>query len=44
MWKSSPSAGVEGGLVAEVKADLARERPVRLEFGGAGAGSRVHLV
>ena len=27
-----------------MKADLARERPVWLEFGGAGAGSRVHLV
>ena len=27
-----------------MKADLARERSVWLEFGGAGAGSRVHLV
>src|SRR3712207_2654549 len=42
--KSSPSAGIEGGLIAAVEADLARERPVWLEFGGAGAGSRVHLV
>src|SRR5919199_3028955 len=40
----SPSARLEGGLVAAVEADLACERVVRSELGGAGAEGGVHLV
>src|SRR5919206_3493781 len=43
-WIGSPSARLEGGLVAAVEADLAHERPVLVELGVAVAAGRVHLV
>src|SRR4051794_16553878 len=45
-WTStvSPSARLEGGIVAVVEADLAREEPVLVELGIAGAGGGIHLV
>src|SRR5919202_7098636 len=45
-WTStaSPSARLEGGVVAVVEADLAREQPVLAELGVAGAGGGIHLV
>src|SRR5689334_5882553 len=41
---ASPSARLEGGVVAVVEADLAREEPVLAELGVAGAGGGIHLV
>src|SRR4051794_14217430 len=41
---ASPSARLEGGVVAVVEADLAREEPVLVELGIAGAGGGIHLV
>src|SRR3954453_23324836 len=41
---ASPSARLEGGVVAVVEADLAREEPVLVELGVTGAGDRIHLV
>src|ERR671927_654763 len=41
---ASPSARLEGGVVAVVEADLAREEPVLVELGVAGAGDGIHLV
>src|SRR3954470_1765860 len=41
---ASPSARLEGGVVAVVEADLAREEPVLVELGVAGAGGGIHLV
>src|SRR3954468_24753546 len=45
-WASaaSPSARLEGGVVAVVEADLAREEPVLVELGVTGAGDGIHLV
>src|SRR4051812_11823751 len=45
-WTStvSPSARLEGGVVAVVEADLAREEPVLVELGVTGAGGGIHLV
>src|SRR4051794_30360118 len=45
-WTStvSPSARLEGGIVAVVEADLAREEPVLVELGVTGAGGGIHLV
>src|SRR3954466_4003166 len=40
----SPSARLEGGIVPVVEADLAREEPVLVELGIAGAGGGIHLV
>src|SRR3954451_25013621 len=42
--KKSPFTCFEGGLIAAVKADLAGERAVWDEFGGARAESGIHLV
>src|SRR4051812_27032790 len=42
--KKSPFACFEGGLIAAVKADLAGERAVWDEFGGARAEDGIHLV
>src|SRR4051794_550024 len=41
---ASPSARLEGGVVAVVEADLAREEPVLVELGVTGAGDGIHLV
>src|SRR3954449_10198176 len=41
---ASPSARLEGGVVAVVEADLAREEPALVELGVTGAGDRIHLV
>src|SRR3954451_17227754 len=41
---ASPSARLEGGVVAVVEADLAREEPVLVELGITGAGGGIHLV
>src|SRR3954464_3661696 len=41
---ASPSARLEGGVVAVGEADLAREEPVLVELGVAGAGGGIHLV
>src|SRR4051812_2016078 len=41
---ASPSARLEGGVVAVVEADLAREEPVLVELSITGAGDRIHLV
>src|SRR3954453_22710009 len=45
-WTStvSPSARLEGGVVAVVEADFAREEPVLVELSITGAGDRIHLV
>src|SRR3954468_2496669 len=42
--KKSPFTCFEGGLITAVKADLARERAVWNEFGGARAEGGIHLV
>src|SRR5215217_6589358 len=41
---ASPSARLEGGVVAVVEADLAREKPIFVEFGITGAADGIHLV
>src|SRR3954447_14998023 len=41
---ASPSARLEGGVVAVVEADLAREEPVLVELGITGTGGGIHLV
>src|SRR3954464_15554257 len=41
---ASPSARLEGGVVAVVEADLAREEPVLVELGVTGTGGGIHLV
>src|ERR671921_458093 len=42
--KKSPFACFEGGLIAAVKTDLAGERAIWGEFGGASAEDGIHLV
>ena len=44
LLKKSPTAGFEGGFVAEVEGDFAGDGSVIVEFGGAAAGGLVHLV
>src|SRR4051794_11276229 len=41
---ASPSARLEGGVVAVVEADPAREEPVLVELGITGTGGGIHLV
>src|SRR3954452_1989407 len=41
---ASPPSRLEGGVVAVVEADLAREEPILVELGIAGTADGIHLV
>src|SRR3712207_4423061 len=41
---ASPSARLEGGVVAVVEADLARDKPIFVELGLTRAGGGIHLI